>query len=246
MGKLIKYEFRKTTLSKLIILLFAAAAELLFLIGLFADWENGFFWGIFLLMACAMFGIFYIGIESILVLSRDLNTKQSYMLFMVPRNSFQILGAKALENLITIAAAGAFFLLIAVIDISLSGIYLDGLNEFMTDMNRILNMFFGNLPTWYEALAFAAEFLLSWFLTITVGYLAVILSCTVLAGKRLSGLISFVLFILFSWLVGTITDYLPELSNLTLNSLLNAGVILLFVVLFNLLSGWILEKKLSV
>ena len=40
--------------------------------------------------------------ESVNVLHRDLNTKQSYMLFLTPKSSYQILGAKILENGISI------------------------------------------------------------------------------------------------------------------------------------------------
>ena len=42
------------------------------------------------MMMATFFVVFYVGIESILVLNRDLKTKQSYMLFLVPRSSYEI------------------------------------------------------------------------------------------------------------------------------------------------------------
>ena len=54
--------------------------------------------GIIFLVMCTIFGVIYIGIESVNVLHRDLNTKQSYMLFLTPKSSYQILGAKILEK----------------------------------------------------------------------------------------------------------------------------------------------------
>ncbi len=65
-------------------------------------------WELFFLVMCTIFGVIYIGIESVNVLHRDLNTKQSYMLFLTPKSSYQILGAKILENGISIIMAGAF------------------------------------------------------------------------------------------------------------------------------------------
>lgn len=245
MGKLMKYEFRKTRLSRLILLLATAVSELLFLAGLFLKWNNGAIWGSFLLLACVTFGIFYIGVESILVFSKDMNTKQSYMLFMTPNNSYQILGAKVLENLICIIAAGLIFCLITFADISIATIQIDGLDTLMKNLNEILNSMFRNLPTWQEITAAFFEFLLGWFMTITIGYLTVILSATVLAGKRLSGLISFVLFIAISWIISIVLEYIPQLSNPTMNYALGWIVILVFSTLFYLISGWILEHKLS-
>ena len=106
MLKLIKYEFRKTFLSKLILLAITALAEILFLAGVFLKWDKGLAIGTIGLVMCAVIGIFYIGIESLLVFHRDLNTKQSYMLFMTPKTSYHVLGSKVLENGISIFLAG--------------------------------------------------------------------------------------------------------------------------------------------
>lgn len=246
MGKLMKYEFRKTRMSRLILLLATVMSEVLFLAGLFADWENGLVWGSVLITFCAMFGIFYMGIESILVFSRDMNTKQSYMLFMTPKNSYQILGAKALENLISILLAGVIFILIAFWDLTIASIYLDGLNQFLEELHRIMGFLFENLPTWQEIVAGVFSFLLDWFMTITVGYLAVALSATILAGKRFSGLISFVLFLAITWVIGAAMEFLPVLSSQTADFILKYSITLLLSAVFYLLTGWILERRLSV
>ncbi|MDO4306125.1 MAG: hypothetical protein Q4C77_04770 [Eubacteriales bacterium] len=245
MGKLMKYEFRKTRMSRLILLLVTLLSEILFLAGLFIEWEDGIFWGILLLTLCASFGIFYLGIESILVFSKDMNSKQSYMLFMTPQNSYRILGAKVLENLISIIAAGFLFGLIAFADASLAIIRLDGLNQLVERLHYILKSMFQDLPSWPEVAAAVALVLLGWFMTITIGYLAVTLSATVLAGKRFSGLISFVLFLVISWLVEVIMRYLPNFQTLTMDYILEYTVTLLFSAAFYLISGWILERKLS-
>lgn len=245
MGKLMKYEFRKTRFSRSILILAIVLSEILFLAGTFTKWEDGIFWGILLLTLCAAFGIFYLGIESILVFSKDMNSKQSYMLFMTPQNSYQILGAKVLENLICIMAAGLIFGLLTFADISLAIAQMKGLDKLLNELNLFLKSMFHNLPTWQNITAGAAEILLGWFMTITIGYLAVTLSSTILAGKRFSGLVSFLLFLLLSWLVNAVLEHLPNMPTITMDYVLGYSVILLFSAAFYLISGWILEHKLS-
>ena len=95
MSKLLKYELKKTWALKLMILGIAAAAEAAFLIALFLDNGNRRdFLGItiLLLFFIALGGTILIGVQSVLTLHRDMNTKQGYMLYMTPKNSFQVLG----------------------------------------------------------------------------------------------------------------------------------------------------------
>ena len=126
MSKLLKYEIRKTWALKLIILGVTAVAELAFLIALFLDQENHGFIGLtcVLLFFIAMGGTMLIGVQSVLTLHRDMNTKQGYMLFMTPRNSFQILGEKLLENGLSLALAGGFFFLVIFFHSSLLAFFL--------------------------------------------------------------------------------------------------------------------------
>ena len=94
MGKLIKYEWRKQRTSRMVILISLAACLVLFLGGLIFQNDPALAVAILLMVFGSIFVLFYTGIESILVLNRDLKTKQSYMLWMVPRSVWEILGAK--------------------------------------------------------------------------------------------------------------------------------------------------------
>ena len=99
MSMLLKYEMRKTWFAKLIVLGVAAAAELAFLAALLFRNASGntdelIAFSTAALFMTALVGVMAIGFQSILVLHRDMNTKQGYMLFMTPRNCYQILGAK--------------------------------------------------------------------------------------------------------------------------------------------------------
>lgn len=62
-----------------------------------------------LLVFAGLFDSLYVGIESLLVLNRDLRTKESHMLFMVPYSAWSILGAKVLAAFLQIVLTSVLF-----------------------------------------------------------------------------------------------------------------------------------------
>ncbi|MDO4343611.1 MAG: hypothetical protein Q4C50_02290 [Eubacteriales bacterium] len=247
MLKLMKYEFRKTMFSKAILLIITAISEVVFLIGLFFNWGNGLGIGTLGLAMCAMIGIFYIGVESLLVFHRDLNTKQSYMLFLTPKNSYQVLGAKVLENGISIFVTGLFFAALAALDASLAILYLGGLKEFLDMLGQLLTNIQVNINiTPGSAFMMFMTVLTSWLLMVVMGYLAIILSATVLAGKRYSGIISFVLYLILGWASGMILDKLPVYGDENMQLVVTICGSLVIIAVMYAAAGWIMERKLSV
>ena len=101
MRNLLKYEFRKSKNVTLAILLIIVIGEVLFLAGIFAGAVALLTFGALALVLAATFGIFIVALLSIDILHRELNTTQSYMLFLTPRNSYQILGSKILSGAIS-------------------------------------------------------------------------------------------------------------------------------------------------
>lgn len=247
MLKLIKYEFRKTMFSKMILLVITALAETAYLAGVFLDWEKGMVAGVAGLMLCAIIGTFYIGIESLMVFHRDLNTKQSYMLFLTPRNSYQILGSKVLENGISIFLTGACFALLAAIDFSVGVLYIGGLKEFLDMLTMAANYISVEITIKpEELLLFFSALLSSWLVMIVIGNLAIVLSATVLAGRKFSGVISFLLFMLISWGAGEIVNHVSGLFGERLEFVSAMAATYGILILMYLLTGWIMERKLSV
>lgn len=246
MLKLMKYEFRKTAFSKLILLSITFLFEIVYLLGIFLKKDSFISTGITFLTLCAIMGILYIGLESVTILHRDLNTKQSYMLFLTPKNSYQILGAKILENGISILLTGVFFTALAAIDIAVAYFWVDELKEIWDLVQNVLyvNMKLSVEPDVIVFFFFTA--LSGWITYIVNADLAVILSASVLAGKKASGLVSFVIFILLSTLVGMGLDRLPSLYTPELTYALYIGASLVISALLYLAGGWIMEKKLSV
>ena len=247
MLKLIKYEFRKTMFSKFILLLITAIAELLFLLGVFFKYENGLFFGIAGLVLCAGVGIIYIGIESLLVFQRDLNTKQSYMLFLTPRNSFQILGSKAIENGLSILFTGAFFFALAMLDGTIAILYIGGLEEFLDLLNHVFMSVSINFDAkCQEVLIVVMASLTSWLMTIATGYLAIVLCATVFAGKRFSGLISIIFFLILNCISGSVINHLPEVEDWIVRFEFVIVTSIILSIIMYLITSLIMERKLSV
>src|SRR5699024_2122519 len=96
MIKLIKYELRKQAFSKGIILAILGLLELLFLYGIIRDNNMAFSLSIALLVFVTYVAILYVAFENIFAFSGELNSKRSYMLFLIPRSSYEIVGAKVI------------------------------------------------------------------------------------------------------------------------------------------------------
>ena len=82
MGRLIKYELKKQQTSRNIILALLLVFLLAVVVGTFTENGNTVGISVMLEMFVGMFVFFYMGIESLLILNRDLKTKQSHMLWM--------------------------------------------------------------------------------------------------------------------------------------------------------------------
>ena len=94
MGRLIKYELKKQQTSRNIILALLLVFLLAVVVGTFTENGNTVGISVMLEMFVGMFVFFYMGIESLLILNRDLKTKQSHMLWMVPMQSWKDPGSK--------------------------------------------------------------------------------------------------------------------------------------------------------
>lgn len=247
MLKLMKYEFRKTMFSKMILLVLTAIAEVVYLLGVFFKWDNCLAWGAIGLALCAVIGITYIGIDSLLVFQRDLNTKQSYMLFLTPRNSYQILGAKVIENGLSIFITGAFYAALTAIDFTVTILYIGGVKELL-DMLREMSLSINiNIDlAWESVMMTFFAVLASWLMMIVVGYLAIVLSATVFAGKKFSGFVSFLIYLLLNWAGNAVVNLMPDLPNATQDFCLTIVSVLVITALMYMVAGWIMERKLSV
>ena len=251
MLKLMKYEFRKTWITKLVLLGITAALEALFLVSLYAKFEDTLVIAIGLLTMAASLGVLVIGLESVLTLHRDMNTKQGYMLFMTPNSSYKILGAKVLECGISILVTGAFFFGLGALDISLLFAESGGLTRIWDMIQDVLRniMIAGHTLTLDTETAAALIFnlLAGWIGTVTTAYLADVVSSALLNGKKFNGLLSFALFLALSWFTGWVTRQITsDIYAITTMMLVDGLISLGFAVVMYVITAQIMERKLSV
>ena len=251
MLKLMKYEFRKTWITKLILLGVTAVAEIAFLIGLYVERETTLGLSVMLLVFLAFGGILMIGLYSVMTLHRDMNTKQSYMLFMTPSSSYSILGAKVLECGLSILIGGAFYFALGALDITLLFAKSGELNRLWSAIQDFLSrLTFANhqlLIDMEGMAAFVFCLLAGWILTVITAYFAVVISAALLNGKRFNGLLSFVLFLALSWFIGWVariaTASIPSINVLLL---VDGAISLAFTAVMYVITAIIMERKLSV
>lgn len=254
MGRLIKYEWKKQRTSRMVILAMLAAGILAFVWGLIFDKGNGTAAGI---IALLMFGIsflvlLYTGIESILVLNRDLRTKQSYMLWMVPKSIWEILGAKFIAAILQMFVVFASFVAAGCICLSVTVVKYNGIRRIFEFVRLFFQKVLEINGSWGDIVMFAIAFFIAWAEVIFVGFLAVLLARTVLAKSRFAGLAAVILFFILTYVVEkgwSILHSIPIVGDINdlfgWNPLMFVYYVLVCLILFGV-SGWIADKKLSV
>lgn len=254
MGRLIKYELKKQQTSRNIILALLGVFLLVFAVGIFTD--NGNMVGISVMMELffGMFVFFYMSIESLLILNRDLKTKQSHMLWMVPMPSWKILGAKYIAAIFQIFVISAAYALAGFICMFTMFANEGAWREFFDGIRMIAEWVLQGRIQMEDIATFAAILLLffiGWTSVITTGFLAVILSRTVLINSRFAGIVSFVLFLVINGVVDYIYNLFARYEILGIKNGLYIGVgeyafyVIVCIGLFTI-SSVLAEKKLSV
>ena len=244
MTRLLKYEFRKTLFTKLVLLGLTAVIEAWYLVSL---WKNRPDSEGVALVLLGLFGILFMGIQSVLTLHRDMNTRQSYMLFMTPNSTYRILGAKVLESGLSTLLAGAFFFGVVFADVTALMARnqsveetLSMLRDFLSAINENIRLNLGDI------LCYTAYVLASWLSTVFLAYLADIVSSSLLNGKRFGLLISFLVFLLLNYLVFKGIGALPGATDPRMNQLLQSGYCLLASAIVYYVSAKLMDRYLSV
>ena len=248
MNRLMKYEFRKTLVVKLVMLGATVLAELAFLIGLWGDKNDLMATGAFILLLLAFGGCMAIGLASVVILHRDMNTKQSYMLFMTPNSSYKILGAKVIENGLSILLTGACFFALGALDISLLFAHEGRLAELWEMITKLLASIDERLTFDLATMAvLAASLIATWISTVTAAYLGVVISTALLSGKRFSGLVSFLVIVALLWLVSWIERAITGSVSVIQTTLwIDTAVAILCAAVMYILTANIMDRKLSV
>jgi len=201
MGKLIKYEFRKQLMSKLVVGAVVAVLELVFLAGLLFSKDNWTAMGAGLLSIVAMISLLYFSFESIVTYSNDLRTKHSYMLFLTPRNMFQIVGAKLLTTVLQIFVTGCAFAALGIGDVFLVCAKNGEVKELLESVKGFFHALTGVEIRLAEIIYVVLMLLIAWLVFIALAMFAITLSTTLLSTWKLKGIVSVILYFVLDWCV---------------------------------------------
>lgn len=209
MIKLIKYEIRKQ--AGILTVLTSAAA--FFPVAALLGWilfRDDAIIGIPMVLAffCMAVSPFFIGVESILLLNRELKTGQSRLVWMVPRSTLQILGARllaaglqAIYLFVLFAASlavGFLFLLIIALLTWDAAVSLQTPEEMI---NSLLYLLSPSSGYWSMLIPIFVKGFLLWLQLITSGFLAVLLARTILENSRQGAGFSVLLFFAANFLI---------------------------------------------
>ncbi len=204
MGKLIKYEFRKQLMSKLVVGFVVIALQLLYLAGVIFDKGDWAAIGLGGTMIVAVISLLYFSFESIVTYSNDLKTKQSYMLFLTPRNMFQIVGAKLATTVLQIFVCGCAFAAIGIGDVVLLCAKKGDIKEFLDVLKGFFHALTGVEIRLVEVIYVILMLLIAWLVFIALAMLAITLSTTLLSTWKLKGIVSVIIYFVLDWCVAKV------------------------------------------
>ena len=236
MVKLLKYEMKKQQTSRMVIGSILLVCVLGFALGMLLGREK-----------LAAVSLAVMMLATILVLNRDLKTKQSYMLWMIPKSIWEILGSKFLAAILQMLIVFVMYVAVGLICILVTLQHTGHLSDLFKMIWQAGELYIDGLPSIIWGFA---EIFLGWTVVIMAGFVGVILSRTLLLNAKYSGFLAVVVFFAIIIAVEKIYDLIcPAICVNIGTSGFNPGFVLYYLVVGFILfgvSGWMADKKLSV
>ncbi|MDO4483251.1 MAG: hypothetical protein Q4C54_02100 [Clostridia bacterium] len=247
MLQLMKYEFRKTRTTKLVVVGLTLLLQIMFMFGLYGNNEQWMSTGAGLLIFVATFGVIIIGLQSLLTLHKDMSTKQSYMLFMTPNSSYKILGAKVLECSLSMLLMAVFFGALGFLDVTLLFGKFGQLDQLLEFFRSVMKQFTDQIHfTSPEIISFCGMLLCSWLATVVTAAFSDVFACSLLNGKKFAGLAAFALFVVLNMVFGWISGLIPPAGTFVAAMLISGGVSLIITAVMYFATAFMMDRYLSV
>lgn len=251
MFKLMKYEFQKQMFSKVIIAIILGVLAAYF--GLMCILDKSEHAGIaiilmFFVMICAGF---YVAIESLSVYEKDLKTKRSYMLFLVPQSSYKILGAKMIAAILQIFFTMAIYGTVIALCGAIFLIKYSSVKELLEMIQQIFEISFDIHIDYLMAVRVLVTIFVLWVFIVMLGIFTNTLINTILTKSKLISFLVAVVYILLFWAVMQIDNGMYDMMEAANMSMVFMQVIELAFygvidIILYIASAWLIDKKLSV
>ena len=252
MFKLTKYEFRKNITAPVILLVIVGLLEVVLLTSLAFESEKYSVLAYSLQVIIMFFSFFMILILSIISYSRELKSKSSYMTFMAPLSSYQIIGSKLLTTFIFAAIAGILFFLLLPMNAAAISSTFEEVGSFLDALKELMDFFDYN---WTKVIINGAmilfELMISFYFVVALAYFAISLSSTVFQNKKFKWIFTSIVFIALYSVATYVAFKLPTIGEpTTLVEAFIGEIPMLSFYLACIIGGYIgsamlLEKKIS-
>ena len=249
MLKLMKYEFRKYALIKIIIAISFVSIELLFLCTASANNLKAANSGMGVLQFIAAITTFIIVFEPIVSLSSDLGRKSGYLLFLTPNSSYRIMWAKIIYGILQVIVAVIIFNGVFILDAAMMTAKYGAFDRQSNYYEGILNFagLYKSPSEVFVAAKMSFGMMLIWFSSISLVLLSLCISTAILSRRKGKSIVSFFTFLILQLLfVSALSSFgldLDSAGNGNLLGLLIISSIILVAATFG--SAWVLEKKVS-
>lgn len=254
MLKIVKYELCKNFKGFIIMLIALAVAQCYYLYTFFFAEEDLSMMGSSLVMLLASLMCFFMVFGyGVFTYSKDLDSRTSYMFFMTPNPSIKIIGGKMLYTLVNGVIIGGIIVVLGIIDVKLLGVKLDEQISLFREALDLLDIIGVN---WFGAvmviLGYLINYLVIYFMIITLAYLATTLLMTFLSNNKAKGFIAALLFALLLYgviKIGSLFPILyeePETTYQALVKYLPANIFYLVIMVFNIFAcAFMLDRKVN-
>lgn len=246
MLKLMKYEFRKQLFTKLALLVILLLLECYFFYGVIIKSEETTFKGEMFLTIFAFAAILLVSFECVFTFYNDLKTKQSYMLFLVPRSTYSVVGAKMLSAMLQIVLSGLLIGAVAFLDAFIMAARFGELQQLLNGLQTVLRELFQLDVNVSRIAVKLMVIVLSWVMFVIVAMLSITFGATLMANSKLRGVVSFIIFIALDvaatkgkgLVLESLHGYTEDIVGILLSLLISAAAYMA--------TAWMLQKKVCV
>ncbi len=260
MLKLSKYELRKNRNTLLFLLAGLGILQIFYMLCIHYKEEDYIASSAVFLALYAFVCYFSVFILAVTNYYREINSRTSYLVFMTPVSPIRII----LSKMLTVLLIGiTFFIILAALafyDLGMLSGYYNEYAEMAEIINDVLNQFGVNTAEILFNIGFGIiTFLLAFFASITLVYLCITLSATLLQNSRFKLIGSILLFIVASigrsktesWIE---TTFLSEteivygnytLGDMLIQALPYTALNLTLMIFCTIATAWLLKKKIS-
>lgn len=211
MFKMIKYEYRKDMVLYIIVTALIVALTMYLALSIMAESEVNIAISVILFILCGCASIVFIMVIGVISYAREINSKSSFMTFMTPLNTFEIVGTKYITLIITTLVATALYVGGAYLNITIATLKFEGIEQTKELLDSLL-MFYdsGVSEVFISLLVILCSIWLTILVTVSYAYLAITLSSTILANRRGKGWLAVGLYVGITIVTNIITALLPS------------------------------------